>query len=252
MILENKVAIVTGGSQGIGKAIALRFAKEGAKIVIANRDIKKGTMTKNEIEEFGGEAIAISTDITNFDQIKHMVDETEKIFGEIDILVNNAGLLIRSSFMNTSEKIWKKTMDTNLKGTFLCSQEVARRMISREKGGKIINITSIDGKVVYYHGNHASYGVSKAGIIMLTKGMAVELAPKNINVNAIAPGVVKTEISEGSMSNQKHLQEVLKDIPMGRLAKPEEITGAAVFLASEDANYITGTTLYVDGGWVIH
>ena len=252
MVLQEKIAIVTGGSQGIGKAIAQRFAKEGAVVVIANRQADKGEAAKMEIEKQGGRAVSIPTDISQPDQIDRLVRETEQAFGRIDILVNNAGVLLRSTFMDLTQENWDTTMNTNLKGTFLLSQAVARGMIQRKQPGKIINITSIDGEVVYYHGAHAAYSVSKAGIIMLTKGMAVELAPHNIHVNAIAPGVIATDIAANTMSNTAHLQQVVKDIPLGRRAQPEEVAGAAVFLASDDASYVIGTTLFVDGGWVIH
>ena len=252
MNLKDKVAIVTGGSQGIGKAIALRFAGEGARVVIASRTREKGLAVRDMIMATGGKSEFIQTDISRKPDIQNLIQETKRHFGPLDILVNNAGLLKRGSFMDTSEADWDQVMNTNLKGTFLLSQAAAGSMIKRGGGGRIINITSIDGQVVYYHGHHAAYGVSKAGLIMLTKGLAVELAPHGINVNAIAPGVVKTEISAGSMNNTQHLKNVTADIPLGRLAEADEIGGAAVFLASDDSTYVTGTTIFVDGGWVIH
>lgn len=251
MRLKGKTAIVTGGSQGIGRAIALRFVREGARVVLANRNVSKALAVQKEIEDMGGEALTVQTDISQIDQIENLVSETEKKYGGIDILVNNAGVLLRSSFMEATEENWDTIMNTNLKGTFLLSQAVARGMIERGRGGKIINITSIDGEVVYYHGHHAAYGVSKAGIIMLTKGMAVELAPENIQVNAIAPGVVRTEIST-SMEEGPHYKKVVGDIPLGRLAEADEIAGSAVFLASDDSSYVVGAIMMVDGGWVIH
>ena len=251
MKLKDKVAIVTGGSQGIGRAIALRFAREGAVVVVANRNRARAMEVRAEIEELGGRAEVISADISQKDQIDRLAEEAEAIGDGVDILVNNAGVLLRSSFMDATEENWDTTMNTNLKGTFLLSRAVARNMIRRGRKGKIVNITSIDGQVVYYHGHHAAYGVSKAGIIMLTKGMGVELAPQGINVNAIAPGVVRTEIST-SMKDESHYQSVVRDIPLGRLADAGEIAGAAVFLASDEAGYMVGETLVVDGGWVAH
>lgn len=252
MKLENKVAIVTGAAQGIGKAIALRMAEEGANIAIVDIKKDKAENVKDEIEAIGSNAEVIKTDISKEKEVKEMIGKVIGKFGKIDILVNNAGVLVRGKFLETSEKKWDKAMNINLKGAFLCAKEAAKVMLAKNTGGKIINITSIDGEVVYYHGDHAPYGVAKAGLIMLTKGMAVELAEENINVNAIAPGVVKTDIAGDSMEDKEHYREVVNDIPMKRMAKPDEITGAAVFLASSDSEYVTGTTLFVDGGWTIH
>lgn len=250
-LLAKKIALITGAAQGIGKAIAQRYADEGADIIIADLLYDKAYQVAKDLEKKGGKVLAVKADISLAADVDRLFSIIREEFGRLDLLVNNAGILIRGSIMETTEETWDKIMNTNLKGAFLCSKAAAAMMIPNG-GGKIINITSIDGEVVYYHGRHAAYGVSKAGLVMLTKAMAVELAPYKINVNAIAPGVVKTEISAKSMSNRAHMEEVLREIPLGKMAEPEEIAGAAAFLASEDAGYITGAVLMVDGGWVIH
>jgi len=251
-MLKDKVAIVTGASQGIGKAIAIRFAQEGANIVIADFLVEKAKEVKAEIEKIGREALIIKTDVSKKSQVERMAKETILKFGHVGILVNNAGILIRSPFLETTEEIWDKTLDVNLKGTFFCSQVIAKIMVEQGKGGKIINMASIDGKVVHRGTFHAAYEVSKAGVISLTRRMGAELAPYGINVNAIGPGVIETSISAKTMSDSAHLNATLKNIPLGRIGHPKDIAGAAVFLASSDADYITGITLFVDGGWLVY
>jgi len=252
MVLKDKVAIITGASQGIGRVIALRFAREGARIVIADIDIEKANKVKEEIEKLGKDVLVIKTDITKKTQVEYLTEEVIKKFKHIDILINNAGIHIRSSLLKTTEDIWDKTLDINLKGTFFCSQAVAKIIIEQGKEGKIINMASICGKVAYRHSLHPSYDASKAGVIALTREMAIELAPYKINVNAIGPGVVETSMTEKTRADSAHRAAVLNDVPLGRYAVPEDIAGAAVFLASKDADYVTGITLFVDGGWLAH
>jgi len=251
-MLINKVAIITGAAQGLGKAIALRYAHEGANIVIADLNEKKGNEVKKEIEALGRKALVVKTDISVISEIKKMVQKTIEEFGRVDILVNNAGIIIRCPFLEVTEDIWDKTLDINTKGSFFCAQEVAKEMVKSGKGGRIINIASFLGKVGYLYSSHAPYEASKAGVITMTKQMAIELAPYKINVNAIAPGIMQTEMTAKSRRNSSHVAEVLKEIPLGRYGVPEDIAGVAVFLASEDANYMTGTTVVVDGGWLTH
>jgi len=251
-MLIDKVAIITGAAQGLGKEIALRYAREGANIVIADLNEKKGNEVKKEIESFGRKCMVVKIDICDISQIKKMVQKTIEVFGRVDILVNNAGIMIRCSFLEVTEDIWDKTLDINTKGSFFCAQEVAKEMVKSGNGGRIINIASFLGKVGYLHSNHAPYEASKAGVITMTKQMAIELAPYKINVNAIGPGIIQTEMTAKSRSNAAHVAEVIKEIPLGRYAVPEDISGVAVFLASNDANYMTGTTVFVDGGWLTH
>lgn len=251
-MLIDKVAIITGAAQGLGKAIALRYAHEGANIVIADLNEKKGNEVKKEIEAFGKKALFVKIDICVISQIKKMVQKAIEEFGRVDILVNNAGIMIRCPFLEVTEDIWDKTLDINTKGSFFCAQEVAKEMVKSGNGGRIINIASFLGKVGYLHSNHAPYEASKAGVITMTKQMAIELAPYKINVNAIGPGIIQTEMTAKSRRNSSHVAEVMKEIPLGRYAVPEDIAGVVVFLASEDANYMTGTTVFVDGGWLTH
>ena len=248
--LEGKVALITGAAQGIGKAIAERFVCEGASVIIADLLHEKAEKVAKELSK-NQRTLAVKTDVSLSRDVENLFSIVRREFGRLDILVNNAGILIKGPFLDITEEIWDKTMAVNLKGPFLCSKSAAELM-KGTGGGRIINITSIDGAVVYHHGHHVPYGVSKAGLIMLTKIMAVELAHFNINVNAIAPGVVRTEIAAGSMSNSTHLEKVLGEIPLDRLADPEEITGAAVFLSGSDSSYMTGSTIFVDGGWTTH
>jgi len=252
MILDEKVAIITGAAQGLGKAIALRYAHEGANIVIVDLNEKKGNEVKKEIEAFGKKALLVKIDICVISQIKKMVQKTVEVFGKVDILVNNAGIMIRCPFLEVTEDIWDKTLDINTKGSFFCAQEVAKEMVKAGNGGRIINIASFLGKVGYLHSNHAPYEASKAGVITMTKQMAIELAPYKVNVNAIGPGIIQTEMTAKSRRNSAHVAEVMKEIPLGRYGVPEDIAGVAVFLASKDANYMTGTTVFVDGGWLTH
>jgi len=246
--LQGKVALVTGAAQGIGKAIAERLVDEGAEVVIADVALEQASSVARELS-IKRKTIAVKADVSSAKDVKELFSVVDKEFGRLDILVNNAGILLKGRFEEVTEEMWDRTMAVNLKGPFLCGKEALRLM---PKGGRIINITSVDGKVVYYHGHHVPYGVSKAGIIMLTKIMAVELASYGINVNGIAPGVVRTEISAGSMDDPAHLKEITDEIPLGRLASPEEIAGTVVFLSSKDASYLTGSTIFVDGGWTTH
>jgi len=246
--LQGKVALVTGAAQGIGKAIAKRLVDEGAEVVIADVALERASSVAGELS-IKRKTIAVKADVSSSKDVKELFSVVDREFGRLDILVNNAGILLKGRFEEVTEEMWDRTMAVNLKGPFLCGKGALRLM---PKGGRIINITSIDGKVVYYHGHHVPYGVSKAGIIMLTRIMAVELASYGINVNAIAPGVVRTEISAGSMDDPAHLKEITDEIPLGRLASPEEIAGAVVFLSSKDASYLTGSTIFVDGGWTTH
>jgi glucose 1-dehydrogenase len=251
--MKDKVVLVTGAARGIGKAITKKYLEEGASVIIADVLVDEAKKTVEEFKNVFKENKIIfhETDISQKNEVETLFTVIKEEFGKLDILVNNAGILVKSSFFDTTEEMWDKTMSVNLKGTFLCSKEAAEIMKNND-GGNIVNISSIDGEVVYYHGHHVPYGVSKAGIIMLTKIMAAELADYNIRVNAVAPGVVKTDISGGSMKDSGHFNEVMREIPLKKLAVPEEVAGAVVFLTSSEASYITGTTLFVDGGWTIH
>ena len=242
--LDGKVAIVTGSGRGIGRAVAMAFAREGAKVVIAELDLEPAEEVANEIKAKGGAAIASSTDVSNRDSVKKMVDTAIKEFGQVDILVNNAGILRLNMLPNMTEDQWDAVINTHLKGTFNCTQAVASHMIDR-KYGKVINVVSragIQGTI-----GQINYGSAKGGILGFTKSAAKELARHNINVNAVSPGAA-TRMTEKIRTDPKLSQVYLEQIPLRRWAEPEEIAPAFVFLASDEASYITGQVLCVDGG----
>ena len=250
MKLKGKVAVVTGSTRGIGKAIAIRFAKEGAKVVINGcSDLKKCDAVANEIKKNGGEAISILADVSKKSDVEMLISGTVKKFGRLDIIVNNAGILDMHEFLELTEKDWDRILAVDLKGTFLCMQTAAKQMIKQGKGGKIINIASIAGFVGFTRLAH--YCAAKAGVVELTKEVAIELAQHKINVNAIAPGAIETDMTKDILANPEALKGFLALIPAGRIGKPEDIAGAALFLAGDDADYVTGATLIVDGGWTI-
>lgn len=243
--LENKVAIVTGGSRGIGRAIALGFAEAGADVVVASRTLDDLEKVVQEIEALGRRALAVQTDIAIKSDVDSMVAKTLEKFGTIDILVNNAAINIMRPIIDLRDDGWDKVMNVGLKGYYLCSQAAAKVMIEK-KSGNIISITS--GAAVKAAPMLGAYGISKAGVAMLTQLLAVDLARYNIRVNAIGPGMVKTGFSQPMWSNPDMLKAIESTIPLGRLAEPEEIMAVALFLASDASSYITGQTIYVDGG----
>jgi len=263
--LKDKIAIVTGGNKGIGRAISLAFAQEGADVIIAARDMQAAENVAKEIIKTGRRCITVCTDVSRADQVERMVNRTLQEFGRIDILVNNAGVLTMAKVVDLEEKDWNETMDINVKGIFFCCKTVARHMI-KQKQGKIINISSIAGKEGYLYMAH--YCASKAAVIGFTKALALELAPYNVNVNAVCPGIIETnmlvreyrwgaelrgfptdEIDKGA---KKIKEEAIKAVPLGRSAQPEEVAGVVVFLASKEANYMTGQAINVTGGLETH
>ncbi len=248
MRLENKIALVTGGGRGLGRAIAIRLAEEGADVAIASRTLEQIEAVAKEIEELGRRSLAMATDVSDSNQVKALVEEVLRRLERIDILVNNAGMLIRAPFLEQTEEQWDRVIDVNLKGMFLCAQVVAREMIGRGTKGKIINMASIESHVVVP--GHVPYTASKGAILMLTKAMALEMAPYGINVNAIGPATTETEMNRDVREDPVRCQDLLAKIPMGRFGKPVDVANAAVFLASEESRQITGTIIYVDGGWL--
>lgn len=248
MGLSGKVALITGSVRGIGKAIALELANHGAKIVINDilptNEIDK---TLEEIRKSGGQAIGIRADITIFKEVESMVKEIINKFGKIDILVNNAGIIRDSLLIRMKEEDWDAVININLKGTFNCSKTVAKYMMRQKSGGKIVNISSVIGLV----GNigQANYAASKAGIIGLTKSIAKELALRNINVNAIAPGFIETDMTK--RLSEKVIKDLQQQIPLKRLGTVKDIAKVVYFLVSDNANYITGQVINVDGGMVM-
>ncbi|MBN1848558.1 MAG: SDR family oxidoreductase [Deltaproteobacteria bacterium] len=241
----NKVAIVTGGGKGIGKAIALGLAECGAKVVLAARDKEALDQTADEIKQKGGEALAHVVDLMDTAQIDRLVETTVSTYGRIDILINNAARSYLKPLMDLREDGWDKIFGTNCKAVFLLSRGAAR--IMKEKGGgRIINITTIGA--VRGGTGMAAYHASKAALSMLTKCMAVEWAFMNINVNAVGPGITKTAFSQPLWQNPEMEKMITGKIPKGKIAEPADIVGPVLFLCSEDADYITGETIYVDGG----
>jgi len=247
MKLQNKTAIITGAGSGIGKQIALSLAKNNANVVIAEWSKKNGQAVEKQIIKQGGQGFFIKTDVSNASQIKQMVQNTIKKFKTIDILVNNAGIVKFSPLHKTTEEDWDKILSINLKGVFLCSKAVLPTMLEK-KQGKIINISSIAGLVGFK--NTGAYCASKGGIIALTREMALEYAPKKININCIAPGIIKTAMTKQMLANKKQKQILQNSTPYPRLGEPQDIAQAVLYLASQDSNFVNGTVLTVDGGWI--
>lgn len=246
--LTGKVALVTGASSGIGRASAIALAMQGAKVAVAARRMEKLQAVAAEIKQHGKEALPIQMDVTKKADIDAAIAQTVKTYGKLDILLNNAGTLNYSPFLEITEEQWDKVVNTNLKGYFLTAQAAAKEMV-KNKWGRIINIASIaSGGVGIGFAQIAHYCASKGGVVGLTEAMAAELAPMGILVNAIGPGGIATEMSNDADPGSKQLFEAR--VPLKRIGKPEEIAAAVVFLASEEASYTNGATLYVDGGWL--
>ena len=247
MGLSGKCAVVTGASRGIGRAIALQLASEGAKVVVNySGSEQKALEVVEEIKNNGGEAIAVQANVAESDSVQNLMKTAIDTYGSIDILVNNAGITRDNLLMRMKENEWDDVIDTNLKGVFLCTKAVTRQMM-KQRAGRIINISSIVG--VAGNAGQANYVAAKAGVIGLTKTTAQELASRNILVNAIAPGFITTEMTEALPEEIK--ETMLKQIPLAKLGQPEDVAKAVVFFASDSANYITGQTLQIDGGMVM-
>lgn len=244
--LNGKVALITGSSRGIGRAIAILFVEEGAKVAINyNKSETQAKDLFNRIRKMGGEALLVKADVSNSKEVKQMVAETVRAFGGIDILVNNAGIVFRKDFFDSSEDELDQILDINLKGTYLCCREVAQLMLERKKG-KIINMASISGLAADALGlRYPNYAAAKAGIIGLTRSLAMRLGP-HVNVNAICPGTIVTEMTAAISPDAKKL--IAEETPLKRLGKPEEIARAALFLASDESDFITGEIFTVSGG----
>jgi NAD(P)-dependent dehydrogenase (short-subunit alcohol dehydrogenase family) len=246
--LTGKVAFVTGAAKGIGRSCALMLAKAGADIVIPDLDLAGAEKTAVDVKTFGRESLAIRGDISKPEDVNRVFDDGLRKFGRVDILVNNAGFLTseRKPFFEQSLESWKRSIDVDLIGLWLCCKSAANDMIKR-KSGKIVNIASIAGKVALRL--EADYVSAKAAVIRLTEAMALEVGQYNINVNAVAPGSTRTEMTKSLYADDAWRERMLKLIPLGRPAETDEIAAAVLFLCSGLANYITGHTIVVDGGW---
>ncbi len=242
---KDKTVVVTGSSRGLGREIALVFSKAGANLVLASRDSEKLKVVAEEIKSEGGRVLPFSVDVTNKEQVEALMEKACDEFGQIDVLINNAGVIYRVPAAQMSEEEWDDTIAVNLKGTFLCSQAAGKKMIEK-RSGKIVSISSEKGLVGFPE--RSAYCASKGGIVMLTKALAVEWAPYNIQVNAIAPTYIETEMTREILSDPEKYREVISTIPMKQVCKPRDLFGAILLFASEASSLITGQTLPVDGG----
>jgi NAD(P)-dependent dehydrogenase (short-subunit alcohol dehydrogenase family) len=242
--LATKVAIVTGAASGIGLGIAQLFIREGAKVVFS--DINKSG--KEAADAAGKKALFIECDISNAESVKNLVAKTLEAFGTIDILVNNAGILYLKPISETSDEEWDAIINTNLKGPFLLTREVLT-IFEKHGKGKIVNMASIAGIIGYE--NLSAYCASKGGIIAMTRSLAIEFASKKINVNCICPGAIKTGMTKVIEENEMMLKQTLMSIPAGRMGDPIDIANAALYLASDESDYVTGASIVVDGGWSV-
>ncbi len=248
--LTNKVALVTGARRGMGRTHALALASQGAKVAVTDIDLPECEKVVEEIKSKGGEAVAYKFDVSNSSEVAVVFDEVVKHFDRLDILVNNAGIYAPKPALDLSEADWDKTIDINLKGQFLCAQRAATEM-AKNKWGRIINVSSIaSGQVGIGIAGGAHYTASKGGVIGMSETLAVEWAPLGINVNVVAPGAIDTPMVQAASMPQEALTAFLAGVPLKRIGKPEEVSAMVVFLASEEASYITGATFYVDGGWL--
>jgi NAD(P)-dependent dehydrogenase (short-subunit alcohol dehydrogenase family) len=247
--LSERVAIITGGTSGIGRATAILFAQEGAKVVIAGRNVQRGRKVAAEIKERGGEAIFVKTDVSKSQDVKVLVQMTVERYGRVDILFNNAALSPVGTVLTTSEKEWRAVIDTNINGTFLCTRNVLPHML-RQGGGVIINTGSINSLMAMK--DEAAYDASKGGVLMLTRATAVDFAKDNVRVNCICPGAIETPMLRDMLKlapdPEEAEAELVRKHALGRIGTPEEVARVALFLASDDSSFMTGTAVAVDGG----
>jgi NAD(P)-dependent dehydrogenase (short-subunit alcohol dehydrogenase family) len=247
--LSNKVAIVTGAASGIGLGIAQLFVKEGAKVVFSDiNDTDKSVTDTTSMDSDKNNTMFVKCDVSNKESVKELVEKTIKAFDKIDILINNAGILCQKPISETTDEEWDAVINVNLKGQFLLIREILS-VFEKHGRGKIVNIASIAGIIGYE--NLSAYSASKGGIIAMTRSLALELAPKKINVNCICPGAIKTRMTKTIEENETLLDQTLMSIPAGRMGEPIDIANAALYLASDESNYVTGSSIVVDGGWSV-
>ena len=249
MRLQDKVALITGANSGIGKGIAIRFAQEGAHVAV--NYLPGGTRDADaqaEVAAFATESIAVGGDVSKRDDVQSMVDATVAKFGRLDILINNAGIEINKPFLDTTDDEWNRVLNVNLFGTYLCTQIAAKQMVKQGPGGKIVNISSTHEDIPFQC--YTSYCASKGAVKMLMRNLCLEFAPYKINVNNIAPGAIATPINQKVLDDPQANANALSEVPWGRWGTPEDVAGVALFLASDEADYVTGSTYYIDGGLV--
>jgi NAD(P)-dependent dehydrogenase (short-subunit alcohol dehydrogenase family) len=250
MDLKGKVAIITGARRGMGRSNAITLAKAGAKVVVADISLEDCQKVVEEIKKAEGKAMAVKCDVSKKEEVDEMVKKTVDKWGKVDILVNNAGICQFKPFLELTEEEWDRTIDINLKGYFLCAQAAAKEMV-KQKSGIIVNIASIAmGQVGVGFPTLVHYSASKGGIVAMTETLALELAPFNIRVNAIAPGAIETPMIDPLKADPKTMEGTLARIPLHRVGKPEEVSNLVLFLASGASSYMTGSTVVIDGGWL--
>ncbi len=250
MRLEGKTAIVTGARRGIGRGISLALAREGANVTVSDINLEECQKVVSEITASGSRGLAVKCDVSQTSEVDDMVKRTRDEFGGVDILVNNAGIISYKPFLDLTDKDWDSIISVNLRGQFLCARAAAREMV-KKKWGRIINIASISsGGCGIAFPQIAHYTASKGGVIGLTEALALELTPQGINSNAILPGAIDTPLAADTKQNEAVLRGVLQRVPKGRLGTPDDIANLAVFLASDESDYISGSSIVVDGGWL--
>ncbi len=245
--LAGKVVLITGASSGIGKATAIEMGRQGADVVVnyigqadpANQVVK-------EIQNGGSKAVAIEADVSRGDQVRQMIQQAVEKLGKLDVLVNNAGIEYDTPFLDKTEEEWDKVIAVDLTGPFLCAQAAAREMVKRGEGGTIINISSVHEDIAFP--GHIDYCAAKGGLRMMCRDMALELAPHHINVVNVGPGAIATPINTATLTNPKAKQELIDEVPLGRIGSPEDVASLVAYLASDAASYITGTSVFIDGG----
>lgn len=247
MRLRDKVALITGSDQGIGQGIAMRFAQEGANVIINYRANRNGAeQTRAEIEKLGRRVTAIQADVSKIPETRRLLKNAVEQLGPIDILVNNAGVEKKAEIFDVAEEDYQRVVDTNMTGPFFLTQAYARHARETRRAGRVINISSVHEDLPFP--GFTPYCMSKGALRMMMRNLALELAPLGITVNNIAPGAIETPINREMLANREQVQALLANIPLGRIGKPEDVAGLCAFLASSDADYVTGATFFVDGG----